>query len=130
MAGAVRHDRNPVGAAEVLRIQTHRVRDASAVDTERGAVDMVQGVCLLVIVGIERLVGGAAPELGLLGGLLDLSAGEQATLRDTRQREAVVVGPTVERGVLRGLAGHLQIGDERALDTGRAFGHHRLTAGV
>lgn len=65
-------------AAEVLRIQTHRVRDASAVDTERGAVDMVQGVCLLVIVGIERLVGGAAPELGLLGGLLDLSAGEQA----------------------------------------------------
>ena len=43
------------------------------------------------------------------------------------KREAVVVGPAVERGVLRGLAGRVQVGGQRTLDSGRALGHHRIT---
>ena len=71
-----------VAAAEVLRVQTDRVRHAATVDAQRGAVDVVEGVGLLVVVGIERLVRGPAPQLGLVGGLLVLGAGEQAARRE------------------------------------------------
>src|SRR6516165_9898220 len=123
MADAVGHVRDPISAADVLRIQRHRVRDAAAADAQRGAIDVVEGVGLLVIVGIERLVSGPAPQFCLFGGLLVLGAGEQPARRDAGEGESVVVGTTVERGVLCGLAGRLQVGDQRALDAGRALGY-------
>ena len=130
MAGAVLHDRHPVSAAEVLRIQSDRVGDAATINAQRDAVDVVEGVGLLVVVGIERLVGRPAPELGLLVRLLGLRPGEQPACRDTSQGEAVVVRATVERGVLRGLAGRLQIANQCAFDAGGAFRYHRLATGI
>src|SRR5262249_47331430 len=46
----VRHDRYAVSSAEVLRVQRHREGDAAALDAQRGAVDVLEGVAFLVIV--------------------------------------------------------------------------------
>ena len=85
VAGAVFADRNTVAAGEILGVQTGRIGDAATVDAKLGAVDVVQGVGALVVVRVERLVRGPAPQLGLLRGLLVLGAGEQPARRDAGQ---------------------------------------------
>src|SRR5271167_5096189 len=100
MPGAIPTDRHTVAATDVLRVERHRVRDAAPVDPQRRPVDVLQRVGWLVVVRIERLVRLAAPQPRLLGTLLLLGARVQSTRWDTRPREAVVVGPAVERRVL------------------------------
>src|SRR3984957_3821525 len=126
VTGPVLTDRNTVVASEILGVQTGRIGDTTAVDAEFVAVDVLQGVSALVVVGVERLIRFTAPQLGLLRSLLVLRAGEQATRRDTGLGEAVVVGPAVKRRVLRRLSSGVEVGGQRPLDSGGALGNHRI----
>jgi hypothetical protein len=66
-------------------------------------VDVVEGVALQVVAGVELRTGGAAPDRRLLLGLELLGAGEEATGGDVGLDEGLVVAPAVERGVVVGL---------------------------
>ena len=105
MAGAVVAGRYAVPAALILGIEPYPVRDAATVDFQRRAIDVFQSVGGLVIVGIKRLIGVAAPPLGLRDGLVLLGAGEDAARGDTGQGEAAVVGAAFEVDVFRRLSG-------------------------
>src|SRR6185312_720595 len=118
-------NRHTVAATDVLRVQRHRVCDPVAVDSQRRAVDVLQCVRWFVVVRVERYVGLATPQPRLLGALVLLGTGEQATGWDTGLREAVVVRAAVEGGVLGSLPGDGEIGDQRPLDSGRPLGHPR-----
>src|SRR5580698_7409704 len=96
VTGPVLTDRNTVVATEILGVQTGRIGDTTAVDVKFGAVDVLQRVGALVVVGVERLVRFTAPQLGLLRRFLVLRTGEQATRGDAGLGEAVVVGPAVK----------------------------------
>src|SRR5581483_12352371 len=101
-------DRDAVVAAQILSVKACRIGDSAAVDAQLRTVDVIQRVRALVVVGVECLVLGSTPQLRLIRGLLVLRAGKQPARRDAGLREAVVVGPAVERGVLRGLSGGLE----------------------
>src|SRR4029453_3773913 len=79
------------------RVQVDRVRDRVGVQVQGVGTEVVDGVAVRVVAGVERLSGGATPLGGLLRSLDDLGAGEQATGRHAVVDERLVVGTAVER---------------------------------
>src|SRR3954452_9260798 len=68
------------------------------VPVERGPVDPVDPVARLVVAGVERCFGLAAPRAGLFGRLAFLGSGEDAAHRDSGGEESGVVRAPVEVG--------------------------------
>jgi len=112
VAGPVLADRNSVAAAKILGVQADRIGHTAAVDTQCGPVDVIQGVSLFVVVRVEWLIGGTAPQLRLLRRHLDFSTGEQPAGCNPGRGEPVIVGSAVERRVLRGLACGVEVGGQ------------------
>ena len=123
VAGAIGPDRHAVAATLVLGVEPDRVGDSAAVDVERRTVDVIEGIGLLVVVRVERLVGFTSPNASLRNGLVVLGAREQPARRNAGLGEGVVVGPPVEAGVLGLLACGLEVRHQRPLDTRRTLGH-------
>src|SRR3954471_13359446 len=105
MARAVVTGGNTVAAGLVLRIHADREGDPLAMNLQCGAIEVFEGVGVLVVVRVERRARVTAPDLRLVVAHLLFGAGEQAPGRDSRLREGVVVRAPVEAGVARLLAG-------------------------
>src|ERR1700712_2665156 len=104
VAGAVGPYRHAVAASLVLGVEPDYVCHSAAVDVERRTVQVVEGVGLLVVVRVERLVRVTSPDTGLRNGLVLLGAREQPARRNPRLGEGVIVGAPVEAGVVALLA--------------------------
>src|SRR5262245_11445545 len=89
VSGPVIPYRNTVATAEILCVQAGRIGNTAAVDAELGAVDVIEGIGAVVVVGVERLARGSAPQLRLLFRLFSLGAGEQSAGGNARQRKPV-----------------------------------------
>jgi hypothetical protein len=100
-----------------LGVDSDGVRHAATVDLHRGAIDVIQGVGGLVVVGVEGLIRLATPSIGLSNAHFLLGAGVDAARGYAGQREAAVVGPTLEIDVFGRLSGTLQIIHQGAFDS-------------
>ena len=101
-----------------VRERQRRERDQVAVDLERVQVDVLDGVAVLVVAGVELLAGGAAPDRLLLLGLDLLGSGEEAARGDAGQDERLVVAAAGELGVVvrltdRGVVRLVEVLDRR-----------------
>jgi len=88
-------------AGRVLSLRASPVVEGVGVPVERGPVDPVEPVARLVVAGVERRIGLAAPGAGLFGRLALLGSGEDAAHRDSGREERGVVRAPVEVGALR-----------------------------